>query len=48
MWMSVPHIDERLILMSTSLGPTFGTSTVVCQMPFSASSFESAFIVSLR
>src|SRR5690349_10162617 len=44
MCMSVPQIAVLPILMSTSLGPTLGTSMSRIQMPGFASLFTSAFI----
>src|SRR5688572_22223454 len=43
MCMSVPQIAVFAILMSTSLGPTFGTSMSFIQMPGLASLLTSAF-----
>jgi hypothetical protein len=42
--MSVPQIAVFAILMSTSLGPTFGSSMSFIQMPGFASLLTSAFI----
>src|SRR3954452_16891440 len=46
MCMSVPQIAVFAILMSTSLGPTLGTSMSFIQMPGLASLLTSAFIFS--
>ncbi len=42
--MSVPQMAVLPILMSTSLGPTLGTSMSFIQMPGLASLFTSAFM----